>query len=658
MSAVAPTAFGAPSVHPAPRWRRILSAWSRPGDAGRWTLLAAGLLLDLLWLPPGLLGLHVPALVFVADAPLLLLVWHGGGARWKRWAFLYGLLHFALALHWLLEVGWFQWVGAFAGLAPVTVLLGAALRWGARRRVPFVPLVGAAVVLEELVRTVWLGGMPWPQHSLAFVGWPTLCAAAALAGAYGLSFLAGMTSALAVGLFGVWRAAPEHRPVLLLRWFGSGLVAAAWALLLLLHGAERVGGYRPGLASGRCRQTPPLLVVQGDVPQSLKHAGGSAAANLIFNRHLALTRAGLLHAGREPRLVLGVLWPETMVPWPFTTPDLARRFPEAWDNAGRIASRLRAALPGERLPHSLFVGAIHHFAERPEDAYDVLDDYGDHDSLLWIDPQALPRPEALPLALPPAGTALLPWERGRHDKVVRVPGGEYTPGSGWLPFLKVWRDALSAIPEIAPGAPDQEPFEIWLSERTDARGELESRPVKAGTVICFEIAFPQRCRAWRRAGCHVLFNPSNYGWFGPTAFRAQIRAVAALRAAELGQTVVMAGNTGPTVCYSPLGEAYGTFHPQPLDADGNLPEPPGAPPGPPGPAPGTAPGADETTFQSGWILEPLYADDAVTLYTSWGDLPWLALGAVLLLGGLVRRRMGPDAPRGPVAPEGGGEGIR
>jgi apolipoprotein N-acyltransferase len=153
----------------------------------------------------------------------------------------------------------------------------------------------------------------------------------------------------------------------------------------------------------------------------------------------------------------------------------------------------------------------------------------------------------------------------------------------------------------------------------------------------------------------VLFNTANYGWFGPTAFRAQIRAVTALRAAELGQTVVMAGNTGPTAFFDPVGAVYGDFQPQALDAEGHLPAEGvgGPPPAPPGP-----PASDATTFQTGFTLDHLYADDTFTLYAEWGDFPWYSLAGLLLLGTLLasRRRREPPTTTSAALPT--QEGIR
>lgn len=621
------------------RLRRVLQAYAQPGDGVRWLLVAATLLLDALWLPPGVLGVQLPWLVLLGDLPFLLLLWHRGGARWKRWAWLHGTLHFGFALHWLGEVGWFQLLGAALVLGPVTLLLGAALRLGARRGVPFVLLVGVAVVLEEMLRTVWFGGMPWPQRALGLVDAAPMRAGSALLGAYGLSCLAGMASAWAAGVLGVLRAPPEAQPAMALRVLGALALPASLALVLLVHGLGRLGHVEGGRIAGEVGVSPAVVLVQGDVPQSLKHSPVPDAANLMFNRHTTLTRVGLERARQRRQQVLAVMWPETMVPWPFLSPGLARRFEREWPNQAVIAGRLRATLPeATGAPHFL-VGAIHLFEDEPGVEHDHPDLYGDHDSLFWIDPLGAPSlQDGLP-PLPAADARLLPWERGRHDKVVRVPGGEYTPLEDWLPFLRAWRDDLSQIPEIARGADEQEPFRLWSYARMDPGGKVEGRELRAGTVICFELAFPARCRAWRLAGCQVLLNAANYGWFGRSAFRAQIRAVGALRAAELGMGVAMAGNTGPTLFLDPAGTAYGTLEPVPLGPDGLLDEQ--ATPGRPVPA-----GSDEATHTPGVVIDSLYVDDRLTTYARLGDAPWLVLAGLLAGLSLLAGRRAAPRPTG------------
>ena len=139
-----------------------------------------------------------------------------------------------------------------------------------------------------------------------------------------------------------------------------------------------------------------------------------------------------------------------------------------------------------------------------------------------------------------------------------------------------------------------------------------------GTVICFELLFPSACRDWRTKGAVVLLNPANYGSFGPTGFRPQIRAAAALRAAETATTVVVAGNTGPTSFWGPTGRPYGRLRP-------------------PAPAGTAAENADDDTFREGWARESVLVDPRPAPYVRWGDAPWfallvLALGAALLPG--------------------------
>src|SRR5204863_43474 len=203
-------------------------------------------------------------------------------------------------------------------------------------------------------------------------------------------------------------------------------------LLLLLgiafaRGAIRVGSEEVRMENGQALSTRPLVVVQANVAQSLKHSKELEAAETVFDRHLALTKAEL------DRLV-----------------------------------------------------------DRRQD----------------------------PLAV--------------------------------LPFLRKGRDLVSVIPEITAGDEDQRPF-VLEDALPPARPGGANRRVLAGTVICFEIAFPARCRAWRRAGATVLLNAGNYGWFGDTGMPAQVLAMAKLRAAELNVTFVVAGNTGPTAIVDPAG---------------------------------------------------------------------------------------------------------
>jgi apolipoprotein N-acyltransferase len=580
------------------------------GTLERSGLVALGVGLDTLSMPPG----PVPALVFAADAPFLWLLWHRGGERWKRWAFLYGWVRFAVGLRWLVEVHWAQVVLAPALLAVTVLLWGGAIRWLARRGAPFPLAVALTAVLQEMAQAhaVVSSGMPWPCRSLAFTAWEPLTAASCELGAYGLSFLAALSSAWVSGLPAALRPSPWRRV------HAARLVSAGIPVLLLLgaatwRGSVRVGSVDARIASGEAFTTRPLVIVQAAIPQSLKHPTDEAvgAEQEVLSRHVDLTRRALeeLHDHRvDP---LAVLWPETMIPFPFLDPALAVRFPSEWQSESNVIGHLASAVP-RGMSARYLVGVNHYFRGKTGD-HERLGEYDCHDSLLFLDASEATSAPIVPDPGNPLWTP--PWEMpdGRHDKVILVPWGEYTPLGGVFPPLEGIRRLVAEIPEIAPGDPDQRPFLVeWAPPR---RPGLDSRRVMAGTVICFELAFPARCREWRQAGATILLNAGNYGWFGDTGMPAQVTALAKLRAAELNVTVAIAGNTGPSQIVDPAGRVTAQ-----VLVDG------------------------KTHHVQGTCAGPLWSDaDYRTTYVVLGDAPWLAGGVVLFAWALLRgRRRGGD----------------
>lgn len=599
---------------------------ARPG------FVALALLLAWLSLPPG----PLPWLVLVADAPLAGLLLHRGGRGWKRWTLLLGFAHHLLALAWLGRIHPAQPLGAAAALAPTTLLLGLYVRIGLRGRLPLWLVLGSGVVGEELLRTVWLGGMPLPSRALAFAGsdlGPGLAQAVGGLGAYVLVFSAGAASGVAARVpQALARGRAGLRPLLVQTGF-----ATAGVLLACL----------PGWLAGPARTpadlvaaTEDVLLVQAAIPQALKHSADPAAVRGMFDRHVEISAAAYRAAGSAG--FCAVLWPETMIPWPFLSPDLAARFPRAWDNEVGVLRRIRADVPEGRDDEWL-LGAIHHRGPGP---YPTVHEYPSRDSLFHVRPRHAPAmDDPLPRPGPPPGAPAVrewrpPWHgpEPRHDKVCLVPFGEYTPLGDLLPPLRWVRARLSAsIPELEPGEPDQVPFRLHCGPQwTDGPRPPETQELRVGTAICYDLLYPAAVRRWRAAGAQILLNPANYGWFGPTAFRAQIRAVARLRAAETGMAVAMAGNTGPTAFFDPTGAMHGAFFGLATRGTDQDPPPPAG-----GPA-----GTDPTTYREGWVVgRPRWLSGAPPPYVLVGDLPWLAL-LLAVLGLSLRRFRTPGPPGG------------
>jgi len=593
-------------------------------------LVVLGAAFELLAAPPSL----VAAFVFVQDAPFLVLLF-AAPRRWGAWAFLYGFVRFASGLWWLWYVNPFMIVGAAAVLAGAQTLWGLVVRAGARRRVPWLPLVAVSAVGLEMLQTVLMGasGMPWPARSLTFAAWPDLLGFAAYFGAYGLSALAAATSAWASGLPSLV-CDDGFRAERVRGLFASGLLLAVVGGGAWFYGAthralvvSRLEG--PGAVAAR---TDPIVVVQAAIHQDMKNARDQHPDE-ILGRHLALTTEALARLADERQRPLAVLWPETMIPWPFLSRELAQRFPDRWSAEHGVLAAIRDTVPPGSAPKFL-LGVNHYLvgAQGPQAEFYAHDST---DAVVFVDLAKLPDEAPDPATWPASGS--WPWEEtpGRHDKVVLVPWGEYTPGGTHVPILRAFRDRISIIPEITPGDPAQAPF--FLAAAPPERAGGPNREVLAGAVVCFEIAFPARCRAWREAGATVLLNAGNYGWYGDSTMPSQVLALAKLRAAELAVTVVIAGNTGPSCIVDPAGRVRTQ-----VVRDGR------------------------TQYVEGWCAGPVYADPGYqTLYLRWGDAPWAVAAVGLLLAAFLRRRRVRDEappPSDPAAalhaaspPRGGGD---
>jgi apolipoprotein N-acyltransferase len=122
----------------------------------------------------------------------------------------------------------------------------------------------------------------------------------------------------------------------------------------------------------------------------------------------------------------------------------------------------------------------------------------------------------------------------RYDKMHLVPFGEYVPLSSFFPFF----NSLVGIGNITPG---EEVVVFQLPHGT------------FGTLICFEVIFPELCRKFIRNGADFMVTITNDAWFGRTSAPYQHLAQATFRSIENRIWLVRAANTGISAFIDPWG---------------------------------------------------------------------------------------------------------
>jgi apolipoprotein N-acyltransferase len=139
--------------------------------------------------------------------------------------------------------------------------------------------------------------------------------------------------------------------------------------------------------------------------------------------------------------------------------------------------------------------------------------------------------------------------RARYDKMHLVPFGEYVPLKRLLFFV----EAIAAeIGDFTPG-------------RQATLFQLEGMPF--GTVICYEVIFPDLFRRFVAEGASFMTNITNDAWFGDSGGPLQHLQMVPLRAVENRVAIVRAANTGVSALVLPSGAIQATL---PLGTRGTL----------------------------------------------------------------------------------------
>ncbi len=123
-----------------------------------------------------------------------------------------------------------------------------------------------------------------------------------------------------------------------------------------------------------------------------------------------------------------------------------------------------------------------------------------------------------------------------YDKIHLVPFGEYVPLKKVLFFVE---KLVAVVGELSPGT----------------KASIQSlNSVSFGTVICFEIVFPDLVRRFADNGARFILNLTNDAWYGDTDAPFQHWAMVVFRCVENRVWVARAANTGISGFINPLGE--------------------------------------------------------------------------------------------------------
>jgi apolipoprotein N-acyltransferase len=126
--------------------------------------------------------------------------------------------------------------------------------------------------------------------------------------------------------------------------------------------------------------------------------------------------------------------------------------------------------------------------------------------------------------------------RGRYDKVVPLPFGEYIPFSETFPILADWIQGPGHF------------------QAGDEAVVVEMEAGRVAAPICYEAILPRLVRSFDAPD--LLVNGTNDAWYGDTEGPWQHGQLAALRSVEIGVPMVRSAFTGASFVVEPHGEVH------------------------------------------------------------------------------------------------------
>lgn len=390
-----------------------------------WLLLVSGALMTLAFAPFFVLPLAV-----ISPALLVFYTYKASSMRqaaWRGW--LFGFSFFVTSLYWIsyslfVEIERFWWLVPFAVSLIPAVLAGytaafSAAMWALKPRLKtslwLLTTLPVWLVLEWL-RAHLFTGFPWNLLGYSMMASDMLMQPAYYVSVYGLSALVWLAAMAVV----VWLL-----PVRVEVARNLSAVAVVAMVAALAYGAVRLHEADANPVQGR---PLPIRIVQPNIPQKLKWAGGSYRAQHLW-KQAEMTQLQSEDIGFVPKVVI---WPESAIGFPLSDPI--------------IRQILSPHLPQEGY---LMLGTVREEGKETYNSIEVM------------------RADTTRMA--------------HYDKHQLVPFGEYIPLRNWLPFLDKITDGagdFDAGPEFktlrfAADVPEFLPlvcYEVIFPDVTRAKG--------------------------------------------------------------------------------------------------------------------------------------------------------------------------------------------